>query len=30
MESFLSGEDADRVLQDKLSTTRNDRYGGVG
>ncbi len=26
MESFLSGKDADRVLQDKLITTRNDRY----
>jgi DNA mismatch repair protein MutS2 len=26
MESFLRGKDADRVLQDKLVTTRNDRY----
>jgi DNA mismatch repair protein MutS2 len=26
MESFLHGKDADRVLQDKLITTRNDRY----
>src|SRR5262249_48378172 len=26
MESFLRGRDADRVLQDKLVTTRNDRY----
>ena len=26
MESFLHGKDADRVLQDKLVTTRNDRY----
>jgi DNA mismatch repair protein MutS2 len=26
MESFLQGKDADRVLQDKLITTRNDRY----
>jgi len=26
MESFLHGKDADRLLQDKLVTTRNDRY----
>ncbi len=26
MESFLRGKDADRLLQDKLITTRNDRY----
>src|SRR5438105_3665938 len=26
MESYLRGKDADRVLQDKLVTTRNDRY----
>jgi DNA mismatch repair protein MutS2 len=26
MESFLQGKDADRVLQDKLITSRNDRY----
>ncbi|HET7746633.1 MAG TPA: Smr/MutS family protein [Vicinamibacteria bacterium] len=26
MESYLRGKDADRVLQDKLITTRNDRY----
>jgi DNA mismatch repair protein MutS2 len=26
MESFLRGKDADRILQDKLVTTRNDRY----
>ena len=26
MESYLQGKDADRVLQDKLITTRNDRY----
>jgi DNA mismatch repair protein MutS2 len=26
MESYLHGRDADRVLQDKLVTTRNDRY----
>jgi DNA mismatch repair protein MutS2 len=26
MESFLRGKDADRHLQDKLVTTRNDRY----
>src|SRR6185436_3137035 len=26
MESFLHGKDADRVLQDKLITTRNERY----
>jgi DNA mismatch repair protein MutS2 len=26
MESYLSGKDAERVLQDKLITTRNDRY----
>jgi DNA mismatch repair protein MutS2 len=26
MESLLHGKDADRVLQDKLVTTRNDRY----
>ncbi len=26
MESYLRGRDADRVLQDKLVTTRNDRY----
>jgi DNA mismatch repair protein MutS2 len=26
MESFLRGKDADRLLQDKLVTTRNDRY----
>jgi DNA mismatch repair protein MutS2 len=26
MESFLSGREADRLLQDKLITTRNDRY----
>jgi DNA mismatch repair protein MutS2 len=26
MEAFLQGKDADRVLQDKLITTRNDRY----
>jgi len=26
MESFLRGKDAERVLQDKLITTRNDRY----
>jgi len=26
MESFLHARDADRVLQDKLVTTRNDRY----
>ena len=26
MESFLKGKDADRVLQDRLITTRNDRY----
>jgi len=26
MEGFLRGKDADRVLQDKLITTRNDRY----
>jgi DNA mismatch repair protein MutS2 len=26
MESFLRGKEADRVLQDKLITTRNDRY----
>ena len=26
MESFLRGKEADRVLQDKLVTTRNDRY----
>src|SRR5262245_52649810 len=26
MESFLRARDADRVLQDKLVTTRNDRY----
>jgi DNA mismatch repair protein MutS2 len=26
MESFLRGKEADRLLQDKLVTTRNDRY----
>jgi len=26
MESFLKGKDAERVLQDRLITTRNDRY----
>ncbi|HUG53678.1 MAG TPA: Smr/MutS family protein [Vicinamibacteria bacterium] len=26
MESYLRGKDADRLLQDKLVTTRNDRY----
>lgn len=26
MEGFLRGKDADRLLQDKLVTTRNDRY----
>ncbi len=26
MESFLRGKDAERILQDKLVTTRNDRY----
>jgi DNA mismatch repair protein MutS2 len=26
MESYLRGRDADRLLQDKLVTTRNDRY----
>src|SRR5438552_16360393 len=26
MESFLKGKDAERLLQDKLVTTRNDRY----
>jgi DNA mismatch repair protein MutS2 len=26
MESYLRGKDADRLLQDKLITTRNDRY----
>jgi DNA mismatch repair protein MutS2 len=26
MESFLHGKEADRLLQDKLITTRNDRY----
>jgi DNA mismatch repair protein MutS2 len=26
MESYLQGKDADRVLQDKVITTRNDRY----
>lgn len=26
MESYLKGKDADRLLQDKLITTRNDRY----
>jgi DNA mismatch repair protein MutS2 len=26
MESYLKGKDADRILQDKLVTTRNDRY----
>jgi DNA mismatch repair protein MutS2 len=26
MESFLKGKEADRLLQDKLITTRNDRY----
>jgi DNA mismatch repair protein MutS2 len=26
MESFVQGKDADRVLQEKLVTTRNDRY----
>jgi DNA mismatch repair protein MutS2 len=26
MESFLRGKDAERLLQDKLVTTRNDRY----
>jgi DNA mismatch repair protein MutS2 len=26
MESFLHGRDADRILQEKLVTTRNDRY----
>ncbi len=26
MEGYLRGKDADRVLQDKLVTTRNDRY----
>jgi DNA mismatch repair protein MutS2 len=26
MESYLHGKDADRVLQEKLVTTRNDRY----
>ena len=26
MESFLQGKDAERLLQDKLVTTRNDRY----
>jgi DNA mismatch repair protein MutS2 len=26
MESYLRGKDADRVLQDKLVTTRNDRF----
>ena len=26
MEAYLQGKDADRVLQDKLITTRNDRY----
>jgi DNA mismatch repair protein MutS2 len=26
MESFLKGKDAERILQDKLITTRNDRY----
>ena len=26
MESFLHGKEADRLLQDKLVTTRNDRY----
>jgi DNA mismatch repair protein MutS2 len=26
MESFLHGKDSDRLLQDKLVTTRNDRY----
>ena len=26
MESFLKGKDAERALQDKLITTRNDRY----
>jgi DNA mismatch repair protein MutS2 len=26
MESYLRGKDADRVLQDKVVTTRNDRY----
>jgi len=26
MESLLRGKDADRILQDKLVTTRNDRY----
>jgi DNA mismatch repair protein MutS2 len=26
MESYLHGKDADRLLQDKLVTTRNDRY----
>ncbi|HET7291350.1 MAG TPA: Smr/MutS family protein [Vicinamibacteria bacterium] len=26
MESYLKGRDADRLLQDKLITTRNDRY----
>jgi DNA mismatch repair protein MutS2 len=26
MESFLRGKEADRLLQDKLITTRNDRY----
>lgn len=26
MESYLHGKDADRLLQDKLITTRNDRY----
>ena len=26
MESYLRGKDADRILQDKLVTTRNDRY----
>jgi DNA mismatch repair protein MutS2 len=26
MESFLRGKEADRVLQDKVVTTRNDRY----
>src|SRR4029079_16127163 len=26
MDSFLKGKDAERLLQDKLVTTRNDRY----
>src|SRR4029079_15649207 len=26
MDGFLRGKDADRLLQDKLVTTRNDRY----